>query len=68
MEYMEKGQLEIGIFIDLAKAYDCLNTELIIIKLESYGVKANANKWIQSYLTGRKQTAGSNCNQSWSNF
>ena len=41
--------------MDLSKAYDCINHELIIDKLAAYGLN-EASLWlIQDYLSKRKQ-------------
>ena len=40
--------------MDLSKAYDCLPHELIIAKLEAYGLDIKATSLIFSYLSGRK--------------
>ena len=41
--------------MDLSKAFDCLNHELLVAKLEAYGFSRNALKFIHSYLYKRKQ-------------
>jgi len=44
-----------GIFCNLQKAFDCVNHNLLLIKLEFYGIKRTAYKLIKSYLEGRYQ-------------
>ena len=41
--------------MDLSKAYDCLNHDLIIAKLETYGVDENSLRLIKNYLSQRQQ-------------
>jgi hypothetical protein len=41
--------------MDLSKAFDCLHHNLLLLKLENYGVSENSLRLLQSYLTGRKQ-------------
>ena len=41
--------------MDLSKAFDCLNHELLIAKLSAYGFSKSALWLIHSYLNERKQ-------------
>ena len=41
--------------MDLSKAYDCVNHDLIIAKPEAYGVGEDSLRLIQSYLSQRQQ-------------
>ena len=41
--------------MDLSKAYDCISHELLIAKLECYGLDEQSLKLILNYLSHRKQ-------------
>jgi hypothetical protein len=43
------------VLMDLSKAFDCLNHDILINKLESYNVSTTSCKYIKSYLSNRKQ-------------
>ena len=44
-----------GIFIDLEKAFNTVNHEILCDKLNYYGLRGNVNCLIRSYLSDRKQ-------------
>ena len=45
----------VGIFIDLKKAFDTVDHDILIKKRDHYGIRGVANKWICSYLMNRSQ-------------
>ena len=45
----------IGVFIDLKKAFDTVNHKLLVGKLSCYWVRGVANAWLENYLMNRKQ-------------
>ena len=44
-----------AIFTDLSKAFDSVDHEILISKLESYGLKDIELDWFRNYLTDQKQ-------------
>ena len=46
---LDKKQSVIGIFIDLKKTFDTINHNLLLSKLEYYGIRGLSNKWLHSY-------------------
>jgi hypothetical protein len=44
-----------GLFCDVTKSFDCVSHELLISKLEFYGVNGSILNWLKSYLYNRKQ-------------
>ena len=52
---MDKGLINGVVFLDLKKAFDTVDHDILIKKLEFYGIKNNALRWFISYLSHRKQ-------------
>ena len=54
-ELVDSGQYVCGIFVDLEKAFDTVNHDILCEKLNYYGLRGNVNKLFKSYLSNRSQ-------------
>ena len=52
---LSEGKWCVGVFLDLKKAFDCVRHDILLKKLQKFGIKNNALLWFSNYLTGRKQ-------------
>ena len=55
LESLSKRPISLLLLIDFSKAFDMVEHSMLIKKLEYYGIRGVAIKWMQSYLSGRKQ-------------
>ena len=52
---LDKKEIPIAVFLDLSKAFDTLNHDILLFKLDHYGIRNTEAMWFKSYLTGRSQ-------------
>ena len=52
---LDNGGFVCIIFMDLSKAFDTMNHDLLIAKLEGYGFQEDALAFMESYFTNRQQ-------------
>lgn len=52
---IDNKEYAIGVFIDLKKAFDTINHDILLHKLERYGIRGIGLSWIRSYIQNRKQ-------------
>ena len=52
---IDSGEITGAVLTDLSKAFDCLNHELLIAKLNAYGFNRSSLLFVHSHLASRKQ-------------
>lgn len=54
-EALSRNYHSIGIFFDLAKAFGTVDHSILIAKLQSYGIRGMAIRWLLDYLSDGTQ-------------
>ena len=54
-ESFESNEYTIGIFLDLKKAFDTVNHQILLDKSDFYGIRGIPLAWLTSYLDNRQQ-------------
>ena len=50
---LDNKEVCVGLFLDLTKAFDMVNHDILLQKLDAYGVRGTAYQWFVSYLKKR---------------
>ena len=59
-EALSQVKFTLGIFIDLDKAFDVVNLNILLEKLKVYEIQSKNLKWLGGYLSRRKELVSYN--------
>jgi hypothetical protein len=52
---IDHREITAGVFLDLSKAFDTINHDILYLNFEHYGIRGVALEWIKSYIKNRTQ-------------
>ena len=55
LDTLSKSQISLLLLIDYSKAFDMVDHKVLLRKLDHYGIRGTALKWMKSYLENRTQ-------------
>ena len=53
LKNLEEDKYTVSIFLDLSKAFDTLDHDILLEKMSRYGIRGHTNDWFRSYLEDR---------------
>ena len=58
------GNIGCGVLVDLQKAFDTVEHQILLAKLNHYGIRGVSNYWFKSYLSNRNRYVSVNGHES----
>ena len=52
---LDDGNIGCGVFADLQKAFDTVDHQILLAKLNHYGIHGVSNEWFKPYLSNHSQ-------------
>ena len=52
---VKENKTTLGVYLDLSKAFDTIDHNILLNKLEYYGFRGVVKDWFENYLRDRKQ-------------
>ena len=52
---LDDGNIDCGVIVDFQKAFDTVDHQILLAKLNHYGIRGVSNDWFKSYLSNHNQ-------------